>query len=122
MYKKQLLLLTGLFISTLIFAQQSSYKDNIKIGKYEIKIKNNTDNTYGYAIYEGKNLIIEQKNKPFLTFPQGFYKKENALVVAKWLVSQLQNSKQVQRHFNLEKAKEIGISDEDLNINHNKTN
>lgn len=110
--KHTLLFLLLVFISSLSFGQ--SDKDELKIGKYIVKISVNLDNTYGYEIYEFENLILTQKNKPYFSIPQGFSKKENVFTVAKWQISQLQQNKKVPLYFNIDKAKEIGVSDEDL--------
>ena len=93
MFKKQLLLLFGLFVSSLLFAQSREKNDEAQAGKYTLKIISNQDNTYGYEIYEAGKLNVKQVGKPFFSIPIGFSKKENAMIIAKWNANELQQGK-----------------------------
>jgi hypothetical protein len=115
MYKKQLLLLFGLFVSSLLFAQINENKDEAQVGKYTIKIIPNQDNTYGFQIMEFGNTIVSQKYKPFSTLPEGFKLKSNALLIGKYIAEQFQTNKENKKTFvSADEAKKIGVTSEDL--------
>ncbi len=124
MYKKQLLLLFGLFVSSLLFAQTNENKNAVQVGKYTVETISNSDNTYGYEIFENGQSIVKQAFNPIFVVPYGFKKKENALKVAKWHVQQL-NQQKIDKVkvivLPISTARGIGLTEEDLttqNSNH----
>jgi len=122
MLKKKLLLLLMLFAASFLFAQTGKQQDKVTMGAYTIKVTTNPNQTYGYEIYEGGKLQVKQASKPYFSVPLGFNKKENALIVAKWQVSQLQQGKSNDTFLTVEEAKKQGVSDDDLQISIPKNN
>ena len=106
-----------LFVSQYCLVQKDTDKDEVKIGKFEIKVFQNSDHTYGYSIYKEKELVTQQITKPFVSVPIGFSNKENAMKVAKWQVTQLQQNNRITRSMSIEEAKKIGITDEEFRLN-----
>jgi|GEM_PF-6368904 len=114
MTRKKLLLIPLLFFSAVALAQSKANVADMHVGKYVIKLIANPDNTYGYQINEGQKLIVQQKSKPYSTTQVGFNQKQNAMVVAIWLASQLNEGNKNKNAPDAKKAKELGVTKEDL--------
>ena len=114
MNKKTSLLGLSLLFTLFVFAQENESIEIEKIGKYTIKVTANTDSTYGYEIHEDNNLIVKQTQKPFFSRSSGFSEKKNAMVVARWFVSEMKQGRNNKYALGIQKAKELGVSENEL--------
>lgn len=117
MKKKYLLLLLLSIIILKGFSQQVKpdlTKEQFKEGKYLVKIIPVGDNGYGYEILDGSKIITRQEYIPYFLIPIPFSKIENIKKVAIWHISQLKEKNEIRLVLSQQKAREIGISEEDL--------
>ena len=114
MSKKKLLLIPLLVFSSIVWAQSKSSVADMLIGRYVVRLIINPDNTYGYEINDGNKAIVHQKNKPYSSSQTGFTQKQNAMVTALWIANQLKEGKKNPDVSDPKKAKELGITKEDL--------
>ena len=114
MNKNKLLLVLSLLFNSLLFAQTSETATGEKVGKYTIKVITNTDSTYGYEIYEGAQLVEKLAKRPFFTFSSGFAHKQNAQLIGKWHASELMEGRNNKYALSIPKARELGVSEDDL--------
>lgn len=115
MRQKKFLLTLFIFFGLIVFAQDKQPIAEVQIETYTIKLVTNNDATYGYEIYNNNELQVKQKGKAYLKIPSGFLKKENALIIAKWEVSKLIQNRKDNEVLDIAKAKELGVTEEDLN-------
>ena len=115
MKKKTFTLVASLIFATILFAQKNERSDNkIVNGKYTILSILNPDQTYGYEIYFNDSLVAKQVSRPFFSLSSGFSSSKNALIVGKWFANELNQGRRNKYSLSLPKAKELGVSDEDL--------
>jgi hypothetical protein len=114
MNKNKLLLILSILFSSLLFAQTSETPIDEKVGKYTIKVITNADSTYGYEIYEDTRLVEKQAKRPFFTFSSGFVHKQNALLIGKWHATELMEGRNNKYALSIPKARELGVSEDDL--------
>ena len=114
MRRRQLLIVPFLLFSTFLLAQTKPDATDVQIGKYAIRLVVNPDTTYGYEINEGEKIVISQKRKPYGSNQTGFREKQNAMLVAIWLTNELSQGRNNPKTLDLKKAKELGITKDDL--------
>jgi hypothetical protein len=117
MIKTCFLSLWGLMIFFIGFSQDTTENTEQKVGKYMVKLLTNADNTYGFEIYQESKLIEKQTQKPFFTFSSGFVQKKNAMIMGVWYATELLEGRNNKYALSLLKAKDLGITEEDLQNN-----
>jgi hypothetical protein len=99
------------------FSQQSKpdlSKEKFTDGKYLVKIISVGDNGYGYEIFEGAERVVKQESKPYFSVPIPFSNMENTKIIARYHVKMLKEKKPEAFNMNVQRAKDLGVSEEDL--------
>lgn len=89
------------------------------IGIYTLKTFQNADSTFGYEIFIQDSLIEKQTKKIFATLSTGFIIRSNARKVGRWFVNELSEGRYNRYALSIPHARELGVTDEDLNTNPN---
>lgn len=111
--RKQLLFLLLMFLaSKFSFAQVN--KGKIKYKDYLIEVIGVPDNNYGYKIYKGEMLIVHANKNPYSKTKRGFFKKDNAIKMAKAFVEFLDQKQTAIPVIDESFAKKAGITEKDL--------
>lgn len=71
----------------------NSYKDKINYQGHTVKLLPAMGGTYGYDIFQGKELLVHQGYNPFTMSPVALRNKQDVYKVAKWQINQLQSGK-----------------------------
>lgn len=84
--------------SNKLFAKEPAnpFKDKLVYHGYTIRIIPAFASGYGYAIFQGKKLLVHQDYNPFTMSPSGLHEKDDAYKVAKWEVDQIKASKKAE--------------------------
>ena len=120
-FKTFFLFLFILGITNVIIAQDTSNVDSAIVGKYVVKTFLNSDNTYGYTVYDEGNIILLQKFRNFDQTQSGFKIKSNALKMGIYITDSIVSKclecisvpGTTALLISMDKAKNIGISSED---------
>lgn len=101
-----------------VLLQSSKIKpiEEFKEGKYVIRIIENQDNTFGYEINLNNKQLALEIYKKYFSIPLGYNKKENAKITAKWHAMRIDKFNEKEVLLNLEQAKLLGISEDDLEL------
>lgn len=101
-----------------VLLQSSKIKpiEEFKEGKYVVRIIENQDKTFGYEIKLNNKQLVLVMDKKYFSIPLGYNKKENAKIVAKWHVMRIEKFNEKEVLLNLEQAKLLGITEDDLEL------
>ncbi|MBC7887078.1 MAG: hypothetical protein H7Z13_04265 [Ferruginibacter sp.] len=110
--------LFAFFLLTMLsYSPVKAQTEELKIGNYTLKNMLNADKTYGFEIYieNQKKPLLQQKIKPYSTAKAGFIERQNAVVAAMWYINELKEGRNDIKKLTLVKAKQLGITQNDLN-------
>lgn len=122
--------IANLFFATVTFGQTTLINDKVdfsqsktsvsveefKEGKYSVRIITVGSSGYGYEILDKNKVIVRQNFRPYFLIPTLFLKIDNAKIVAKSHVLQINENGKNRMVMDIERAMKLGVSKEDLTV------